>query len=193
MDDLAGWIASAATLIAAVMTAANLGARITGFGFAVFAIGSVAWCVLAARTGQDSLLWTNAFLLVVNAAGVWRWLGREAAYEHGRRRAARRSRRLDEPTLFSAASVLGGPVLGPDGRTLGRLVDFMIRGDDLSPGYMVVTTGGVAGVGEEVRALPPDMLRFVGDEVRCTGGEQSLARCPRLVPDNWPARLPATE
>jgi hypothetical protein len=40
MNDIAAWIAPAATVIAAVMTAANLGARITDWGFVVFTVGS---------------------------------------------------------------------------------------------------------------------------------------------------------
>ncbi|MEK7456583.1 MAG: hypothetical protein AABZ76_16905 [Pseudomonadota bacterium] len=46
MEDLAGWIAPAATMIAAMMTAANLGARVTGWGFGVFTLGSIAWSIV---------------------------------------------------------------------------------------------------------------------------------------------------
>ena len=40
---IAGWVAPVATTIAALMTASNLGSRITGYGFIVFTIGSIAW------------------------------------------------------------------------------------------------------------------------------------------------------
>ncbi len=43
MTDLISWIATVATVIATFMTASNLGARITGYGFAVFLIGSLPW------------------------------------------------------------------------------------------------------------------------------------------------------
>ena len=46
LEDLAGWIAPAATMIAAMMTAANLGARVTGWGFGVFTLGSIAWSIV---------------------------------------------------------------------------------------------------------------------------------------------------
>lgn len=36
--DLAGWAAPAATMIAAMMTAFNFGARITGWGFVAFTV-----------------------------------------------------------------------------------------------------------------------------------------------------------
>ena len=43
LGDIAGWIAPIATAIAAIMTASNLGTRVTGWGFVVFAVGSIAW------------------------------------------------------------------------------------------------------------------------------------------------------
>ena len=59
-------LAPAATMIAAVMTASNLGARVTGWGFVVFTVGSIAWCLVALTSGQANLLWTNGFLILVN-------------------------------------------------------------------------------------------------------------------------------
>jgi Na+/phosphate symporter len=72
LEDIAGWVAPAATMIAAVMTAANLGARVTGWGFVVFVIGSISWSIVGISSGQSNLLWTNGFLTLVNAMGVWR-------------------------------------------------------------------------------------------------------------------------
>ena len=46
MEGLAGWVALAATCIAALMTASNLGARVTGWGFVIFTIGAAAWIVV---------------------------------------------------------------------------------------------------------------------------------------------------
>ena len=42
MESIATWVAPIATTIAALMTASNLGSRITGYGFIVFTIGSLA-------------------------------------------------------------------------------------------------------------------------------------------------------
>jgi hypothetical protein len=83
METAANWVAPIATTLAAVMVAANLGTRITGWGFIVFSIGSIGWIVIGAVTGQGNLLWQNVFLLVVNLVGVWRWLGIRARYEKG--------------------------------------------------------------------------------------------------------------
>ena len=48
----ASWVATVATIIAALMTASNLGPRITGYGFIVFTVGSIAWLALGIVTGQ---------------------------------------------------------------------------------------------------------------------------------------------
>jgi hypothetical protein len=70
------------------MTAANIGARTTGWGFVVFTLGSVCWALIGASTDQPTLLATNVFLTVVNLVGVWRWLGRQAKYQDGAKTAA---------------------------------------------------------------------------------------------------------
>ena len=61
MQAVTGWVTPVATA-AAVMTASNLGPRMTGWGFVVFFVGSVCWCLVAFQTDQNNLLWTNGFL-----------------------------------------------------------------------------------------------------------------------------------
>ncbi len=94
METAANWIAPIATTLAAVMVAANLGSRVTGWGFVVFTIGSVAWIAIGALTGQANLLWQNVFLCVVNVIGIWRWLGLRARYEGGAGKATGDSARI---------------------------------------------------------------------------------------------------
>ena len=83
MAESISWVATVATVIAASITAANLGARITGYGFCVFLIGSLAWVVTGVMSGQAALTWTNILLTVLNVFGIWRWLGRQAKVEDG--------------------------------------------------------------------------------------------------------------
>ena len=94
METVANWVAPIATTIAAIMVAANLGTRITGLGFIVFSVGSVAWIVIGAATDQPSLMWQNVFLLFVNVVGIWRWLGIRARYEKGAGAATANSARV---------------------------------------------------------------------------------------------------
>lgn len=119
VEAVAAWVAPVATMIAAVMTAANLGARVTGWGFVVFVIGSVSWSIVGISSGQSNLLWTNAFLTFVNVIGVWRWLGRQAKYEDGgqqRQRGAhgRVCQRSFQPHR-SLGARLQGPMAGQSG------------------------------------------------------------------------------
>ncbi len=93
MEQAANWIAPVATTLAAIMVAANLGARITGIGFIVFSVGAVAWMAIGIATGQANLVWQNAVLLAINLLGVWRWLGLRARYDRGAAAATRATAR----------------------------------------------------------------------------------------------------
>lgn len=185
-EGLAGWVAPAATMIAAMMTAANLGARVTGWGFAVFTVGSIAWSAVAISTGQHNLLWTNLFLTLVNAVGIWRWLGRQARYEDGGRGAAARSGAGRVPSLFPVGVIAGSRLSGRDGETLGHVVDAMIRRADLGIAYVVVSEGGVGGLGERLFALDPAELRLSDDGFSCSLSADELAARSPIEGDRWP-------
>ena len=125
IEDIAGWIAPVATTIAAMMTAANLGTRIMGWGFVVFLIGSLAWSAVGISTGQTNLLWTNGFLTLINIVGIWRWLGRHAAYDDGSEAAARRSAALCVPTLFAFNALIGSKIVDGAGEAVGTVINVM--------------------------------------------------------------------
>jgi hypothetical protein len=185
---LAGWIAPAATMVAAMMTAANLGARITGWGFVVFTIGSIGWCTVALATGQPNLLWTNLFLTLVNAVGIWRWLGREARYEAGSRAAETQSAASPHPTLTALGSIAGTTVEGKDGETVGTVVDGMMRCNDGGLAYLVVSVGGVAGVGEQLYALSADEIAIGEDAIRTDVPLEAIRAREPLAAEAWPSR-----
>lgn len=58
------------------MVAANLNARITVWGFAIFTVASIAWIADGVLEGKTSLGVQNVVLLLINVLGVWRWLPR---------------------------------------------------------------------------------------------------------------------
>ena len=191
MESIAGWIAPAATMIAAMMTASNLGARVTGWGFVVFCVGSVAWLVVALSTGQQNLLLTNAVLLMVNVVGVWRWLGRQARYEDGGRAAATRSARASVPSLVSVSSLAGLAVKSFDGEELGQAVDAMLQCDGNDLAYVVVSSGGAGGLDETLRALRPEMIEIHRDGISVKVDRKTFERIPAIEPDRWPGAAPA--
>jgi len=182
----AGWIAPAATMIAAMMTAANLGARVTGWGFVVFAVGAVAWIITATATGQQNLLVANTFLLVVDLFGIWRWLGRQARYADGAQAAEKDSVAQHSPDLFAVGEIEGRPVLGRDGSVIGAVVDAMATCTGGQIGYVLVREGGIGGVGEHLHALDWREVRLEEDGLRTELDRHTLAARPVVEPGHWP-------
>lgn len=190
MEQIPEYAAPAATMIAAMMTAANLGARVTGWGFVVFTVGSICWSIIGVTTGQQNLLLSNAFLTVVNLVGVYRWLGRQARYGDGSRRATRRSEHAPGPSLMSACTLVNAPIHGRDGGKVAMVVDAMLSREGRDIVYLVASRGGVGGVGERLHPLDPHAVELGADGIttRMTGEE--MDRLPVLEPDRWPAELP---
>lgn len=184
----AGWIAPAATMIAAMMTAANLGARVTGWGFAVFAVGSVAWIVIAIDSGQDNLLVTNALLCLVNIVGIWRWLGRRAAHDDGARAAAEASRDAPAPSLFAMATTLDQPLLDSEGRQVGHVIDFMAECASGRVAYLMAAEGSAVTLTERLHAVPWARIRINGEMVAIDMSQAQFEALPRAAPDQWPVR-----
>ena len=65
--------------------------RITGYGFVVFTVGSLAWLGDRPDDRPAGALWTNVVLTVLNLFGIWRWLGRRRRIEEGGNAAAEAS------------------------------------------------------------------------------------------------------
>lgn len=191
MEALAQWIAPIATMIAAMMTAANAGARITGWGFVVFTIGSIGWVTLGLTSGQSSLIYANAFLTLVNLVGIWRWLGRQAKYEDGGEKAAEKSNARNAPSLRPAGSLLGAKLIDGQGMQLGEAVETMIERESGRVNYIVVSIGGVAGVGESLRAIPFARLCFDEDGVKTELSQAEIEALPVLNRNDWPAAIAA--
>lgn len=61
MAETISWVATVATVIAASLTAANLGSRITGIGFAIFTLGALCWITAGLLTHQPALMWTTSY------------------------------------------------------------------------------------------------------------------------------------
>ena len=187
MIEIIQWLATAATITAALMTASNLGARVTGFGFAVFLVGSILWLTAGILTDQQALMWTNIVLSVLNLFGIWRWLGRQAKVEQGAREAADTSAERASASLFPASMLSSADVRSADER-LGTCVDAMIGSEDGRLRYIVVSEGGVAGVGETLRRLDWSNATVEGDQVRVSLSRSEFEALDVIERDQWPAR-----
>ncbi|WP_374405619.1 hypothetical protein [Pelagerythrobacter sp.] len=68
------WVAAIGTMIAAGLIAADLGRKVTGWGFVLFCAVAITWIISGLTTGAMPIAAMNAILLVINAWGVWQYL-----------------------------------------------------------------------------------------------------------------------
>lgn len=71
------WLASGSGMIAALMVSLDSGRRVTGWGFVIFLVSSVAWISGAALSKDWALGTQNIVLFGINAFGVYRYLIRK--------------------------------------------------------------------------------------------------------------------
>ncbi len=187
MIDYIPWLATGATIIAALMTASNLGSRITGYGFCVFLVGSLAWMATGFVQGDRALVVTNIILTFTNAFGIWRWLGRQAQVDDGADAASRRSEaapgedlfpvgQLTTAKLFARGEEVASCVNAMAGRKSGRIV------------YLVVSRGGVGGVGETLHRIDWSSCRSDGEKVTVELDPSAIEQLPQVSRNQWPAR-----
>jgi hypothetical protein len=186
MEEFVRWGAPAFTTIAALMTASNLGSRVTGWGFAVFLAGSILWTALGVLTGQPNLVWQNVVLSLLNVFGMWRWLGRQAKIEDGGHDAQARSAASPDETLFPVSQLTKASLVDGGGREIGHAVEAMAGCRSGQIAYVVAGEGGVAGVGEKLHRLDWKDVTVEGDKLRT--GLPTLEGLESLKEDHWPAR-----
>lgn len=185
MENIASWVAPIATILAALMTASNLGTRVTGWGFVIFTVGSLAWLALGITTGQSNLLWQNVILTALNLVGIWRWLGRQAKLEEGADRAAAASEDHPGETLFPVSLLTKAKLIAADGSDLGACIDAMAGRERGALTYLVVSSGGLGGVGETVRRLPWRDATVTGDTVTTALDRTAFGRLEQVAKDDW--------
>lgn len=188
MENILTWAAPAATILAALMTASNLGSRITGAGFCVFLVGSLAWLALGWLGDDPALLWQNVVLTFLNLFGIWRWLGRQARFEEGGQHAADASQRRPGENLFPLSLTAKAPVMGRAGEELGKCIDALAGCSSGRIAYLVVAEGGLGGVGERLRRLDWSDAMVEDDIVMARIGEDEFERLELLEKDQWPGR-----
>ena len=187
METTLSWVATIATIVAATITASNLGSRITGYGFIVFTVGSIAWFGLGLVTGQPALVWTNAALTFLNLFGIWRWLGRQAKVEDGSRAAAQASEATPGEALFPVSLLTRAKVRSGQSE-LATCVDAMAGGGSGRIAYVTVSEGGIAGAGETLRRVEWSDLQVEHDEVVTRLDEVQFRALDPIPKDQWPAR-----
>ena len=189
MENVAEWLAPAATMLAAVMTAANLGARVTGWGFVVFTIGSAGWIVVGLSSGQTNLVVTNGVLSVINAVGIWRWLGRQARYEAVAKAAEAAGQEPQTASVVPASGLAGRTVADVEGRKLAEAVEAILDCESATIHHLVVRFGGVGGIGEQIVAIPRADFDLAERSISTRLDAAAIAALPRLDAEEWPRLL----
>jgi hypothetical protein len=187
MAQTISWIATIATIVAASMTAANLGSRMTGYGFLVFTVGALCWIAVGILTHQPALMWTNVVLTFLDMFGIWRWLRRQTEVEEGASAASAASEDSSGETLFPVSLLTRAVVRSRDGE-IGHCVDAMAGCETGCLSYVVISEGGIAGVGERLRRLPWCNARVEGDIVLAKLRAEQFEKLLELPRDQWPAR-----
>lgn len=71
------WAASISGMIAALMVASDLGRRVTGWGFVLFTLSSIAWITAGMLDEEGALATQNVVLFGINLLGIYRYLIRK--------------------------------------------------------------------------------------------------------------------
>ena len=187
MADTISWVATIATVLAASMTASNLGSRMTGLGFAVFTVGSLCWIRVGILNHEPALVWTNLVLTALDLFGVWRWLGRQARMEEGARSASEASELTPGEALFPVSLLSRAPVRC-DATEVGHCVEALAGCRSGKLDYLVVSEGGVAGVGERLRRLPWVDAHVEDNKIVVHLAPERFVRLEELQVDEWPGR-----
>jgi hypothetical protein len=119
--------------------------------------------------------------------GVWRWLGRQASVEEGARSAAEASEKAPGETLFPLSLLTHARVMSGKAE-LGRCIDAMAGCSSGRLDYVVVSHGGVAGMGETLRRLPWSNAKVEGERVLTDLVPDRFSELEALPRDEWPAR-----
>jgi sporulation protein YlmC with PRC-barrel domain len=93
-----------------------------------------------------------------------------------------------QPAVLSASTLEGDAVVNLDGERLGTLKEIMIDIDRGEIGYVVLSRGGVVGIGEKLYAIPWGALTVDTDSEKLILDLEpdALDESDGFDPDNWP-------
>lgn len=185
IETVAPYFGPFAILVGALLTAANKGARITGYGFIALTIGAAIFTILGIAKGDWFAISVNAALTVVNGVGIRRWLGQVAVAEEAAAEAnAASAESSDVETIAPVSGLIGRTVRTADGEKYGEVVDLMLGTQRRKVSYVVIHPAGEAA--SAFVGLAPDQLRFEAEEAVMLCPHD---RCQKLDADSWPVEL----
>ena len=92
-------------------------------------------------------------------------------------------------TLIAAGAMLEAPVLGSDGKVIGKIADVMVEGGTGRIAYVVVACGGVLGIGEALHAVAWHDVKVDPENGRLSLDIGKLDPTKAFDKDHWPIML----
>ena len=90
--------------------------------------------------------------------------------------------------VLSSSSLTGDSIKNESGEELGSVKDIMIDLEDGSVAYLVMSSGGILGMGDKYFAIPWGMVRVDLEDksVVIDASEETFENAPGFDKDNWP-------
>ncbi len=87
-----------------------------------------------------------------------------------------------------ATDIIGAKVTGSDNQKVGKVSDLGVSLSDGRLTHVIVSSGGILGVGDTLRAVPPGSLRYDadGESLVLALGTDAFTRAPNFEADRWP-------
>ncbi len=94
-----------------------------------------------------------------------------------------------------ASTLIGTEVYNRQGKHLGEIKDVVLNSDQKKIGYVVLSYGGIAGLGDKLFALPRHMIQYSPAESKAyvDADEQVLRNAPGFDKNKWPTDATSAE
>ena len=93
-----------------------------------------------------------------------------------------------QPRFLNATKMIGNKVTNPAGEQLGLIKDLMIDLDDAQVAYVVLSFGGLLGLGDKLFAIPLEALTFdtKSEIIILDIDKEALKEAPGFDKNHWP-------
>jgi sporulation protein YlmC with PRC-barrel domain len=94
----------------------------------------------------------------------------------------------ETPRTLSATTIIGDKVVNGYGEDLGKIEELMIDLENSRVGYVVLSFGGLLGIGDKLFAIPLEALRLDAENHRFVLDidRERLDQAPGFDKDEWP-------
>ncbi|HLV01539.1 MAG TPA: PRC-barrel domain-containing protein [Acidobacteriota bacterium] len=98
-------------------------------------------------------------------------------------------RRVSTPTIISATSLRGTPVVNPQSESLGEIKEIMLDARTAQIAYVVLSFGGFLGMGDKLFAFPWEVFQMDpnNEQLVLDVAKEKLENAPGFDKDHWPS------